>query len=152
MARDQRDNSHRAAVDAWLALAVDLGSSAEVVHTFDQAFELVWNHVGAALGTVTLSAIAERVLHDAVARYPFLSAINPRPNGDARWRDTLRVRLAMVPRTDLLAGLRFGLIELLTVIGSLTAEILSDDLHAALAESAATARTAARAPSPEVLS
>jgi hypothetical protein len=39
-----------------------------------------------------------------------------------------------VPRPELIEGLRFAFIELLTVIGRLTAEILSSDLHAALLE------------------
>jgi hypothetical protein len=62
----------------------------------------------------------------------FLSAIDRRSIGDARWTERLYERLVTVPRTPLIEGLRYGLIELLTVIGALTAEVLRGELHAAL--------------------
>ena len=37
-----------------------------------------------------------------------------------------------MPRAALIESLRYGLIELLTVIGALTAEVLRGELHAAL--------------------
>jgi len=124
--------NHAAVVDGWLARTIDDGSSAEIVRLFHAGVEAVWQRAVTTLGPVTLRAIAERVLHYATDRYAFLGAVKPRPNGDARWREQLHERLTIVPRTELLEGLRFGLIELLTVIGNLTAEILRDDLHAAL--------------------
>ena len=124
------ESTHSAAVDAWLARALGAGaSSADVVREAHAAVEAVWKRAVTALGSVTLSAIAERVLHNASERYGFLSAINPRPNGDARWREVLHERLAAVPSRELMEAVRFGLVELLTVIGTLTAEILSPDLH-----------------------
>jgi hypothetical protein len=131
----QDEPSHTAAVDAWLARSIgDHGSSIEVAALFRNAFEALWGRAVTTLGTVTLTAITERVLHTATARHGFLSAVNPRPNGDARWKQHLIERLSTVPRDELIAGLRFALIELLTVVGRLTAEILSPELHAALAE------------------
>jgi hypothetical protein len=49
-----------------------------------------------------------------------------------------------VPRTALIEGLRYGLIELFTVIGALTAEVLRGELHAAL--EAVTAPSRPRSP------
>jgi hypothetical protein len=49
-----------------------------------------------------------------------------------------------VPRAALIEGLRYGLIELLTVIGALTAEVLRGELHAAL--EAVTALSSPRTP------
>jgi len=132
MDRTQDEPSHSAVVDAWLKRSVEHGSSSEIVGLFGAAFEGLWSRAVTALGSVTLTAIGERVLATSTGRYPFLSVINLRPNGDSRWRHHLYERLATTPRLDLLAGLRFALIELLTVIGRLTAEILSDELHAAI--------------------
>jgi len=126
--------SHAAAVDAWIAQVVDGADPAELVDLFRAAIEVLWGRTVTTLGSVTLIAIAERVLSTAAGRYSFLSVINPRPNGDARWKQQVRDRLAMVPRPELVEGLRFAFVELLTVIGRLTAEILSPDLHAALLE------------------
>jgi len=128
----ENDPSHGAAVDAWIERSIDHGSSAEIVSLFRGAFEALWSRAITTLGVVTLTAIAERVLHTATTRYAFLSAISPRPNGDARWKQQLHDRLAATPRSELIEGLRFGLIELVTVIGRLTAEILTAELHAAI--------------------
>jgi hypothetical protein len=135
-ARDEP--SHEAVVDAWLARSVDHGSSVEIVRLFHAALDAVWNRAVTILGPVTLSAIAERVLHNAAERYTFLSAIDrrsivdQRSSGDTRSTERLYERLVTVPRTALIEGLRHGLIELLAVIGALTAEVLRGELHAAL--------------------
>ena len=130
--------SHEAVVDAWLARSIDHDSSVEIVRLFHAALGAVWNRAVTILGSVTLTAIAERVLHNATERYSFLSAIDRRSSsdrtsgGDARWMERLHERLVTVPRAALIEGLRYGLIELLTVIGALTAEVLRGELHAAL--------------------
>jgi hypothetical protein len=126
--------SHAAAVDAWIAQVIDGADQADVVDLFRAALEVLWGRTVTTLGSVTLIAIAERVLSTSTRRYSFLAAVNPRPNGDARWKQQLRERLTLVPRPELIEGLRFTFVELLTVIGRLTAEILSPDLHAALRE------------------
>lgn len=133
MDRAHDEPGHQATVDTWLERSVD-HSSVEIVRLFHGAFDAVWNRAVTTLGSVTLTAIAERVLHKTIKQYAFLSAINPRPNGDSRWKEHLHERLVSVPRAELIEGLRCGLIELLTVIGSLTAEILSPELHAVLTE------------------
>jgi len=145
MDRTQDEPSHTAAVDAWLERSIDHGSSLEVVALFQDAFEALWRRTVTTLGTVTLTAIAERVLWTATARHGFLSVVNSRPNGDTRWKQHLAERLSQVPRSELIAGLRFALIELLAVIGRLTAEILSRELHTVLAE------VVARGPSPRTV-
>jgi len=132
MDRAYNDPSHEAVVDAWLARSVDHDSSVEIVRLFHAALDAVWNRAVTILGPVTLTAIAERVLHQTTERYTFLSAIDRKSSGDARWLERLRDRLATVPRNLLIEGLRFGLIELLTIIGALTAEVLRGELHAAL--------------------
>ena len=143
--------SHEAVVDAWLARSIDHDSSVEIVRLFHAALDAVWNRAVTILGPVTLTAIAERVLHNATERYSFLSVIDRRSNsdrrsgGDARWMERLyEERLVTVPQAALIGGLRYGLIELFTVIGALTAEVLRDELHAAL--EAVTAPSGSRSP------
>jgi hypothetical protein len=127
------EDSHAAAVDAWLRDAVEDAAPAVQLELFRAAIEALWNRAAVTLGSVTLLAIAGRVLSTATHRHGFLSAVHLPSHGDARWKAQLRDRLAAVPRAELITGLRFGLVELLTVIGRLTAEILSPELHAALA-------------------
>jgi hypothetical protein len=133
MDRSDSEPSHAEQVDAWLERSLHHGSPVEIVGLFRGGFEALWTTAVATLGTVTLTAIAERVLRTATAEHPFLSVINPRPNAGTRWQLQLQERLSQQPSPALIAGLRFALIELLTAIGRLTAEILSPDLHAAIA-------------------
>lgn len=150
MDRVPDEPSHEAVVDAWLARSVEHGSSVEIVRLFHTALGAVWNRAVTILGPVTLTAVAERVLHNAAERYTFLSVIDrrsiadQRSSGDARWMERLYGRLVTVPRTALIEGLRHGLIELLGLIGALTAEVLRGELHAAL--EAVTARSGPRSP------
>jgi hypothetical protein len=135
MAHTQDEPSHVVAVDTWLARSITHCSSAEVVGLFRVAFEALWNRAVTTLGSVTLTAIAECVLITATNQYEFLSVIKPHAphaSGASRGKQQVYERLTSVPRSELVEGLRFGLIELLTVIGRLTAELLSQELHDAL--------------------
>ena len=75
------------------------------------------------LGEVTLGAIVDRVLYTARDLHPSLGAISLEATG-FHFEDPQSAESAN--------GLRFVVIELLTVLGSLTAEILTPALHAAL--------------------
>ena len=134
------ERGHAAVVDEWLARSLDHGSTIEIVRLFHAGFEALWNRAVTALGSITLRAIVERVLHHAIERYAFLSVIDPRRSGDPRVREHLYEHLATVPRALLIEGLRFGMIELLEVIGTLTAELLARELHGALDTATATSR------------
>lgn len=132
MDNEPAEPSHTEVVDAWIKRSAERCSSSELVALFSAAIDEIWGRAVTTLGSVTLAAITDRVLGMAAGRYPFLSVINPRPNGDGRARQQVQDRLALVPRAELLEGLRFALIELLAVLGRLTAQILSHELHAAL--------------------
>lgn len=151
MDNEPAEPSHIEVVDAWIKRSAERCSSSELVALFSAAIDELWGRAVTTLGTVTLAAITDRVLGMATGRYPFLSAINPRPNGDGRARQQAQERLALVPRAELLQGLRFAVIEMLSVIGRLTAEILSRELHgvlAAVTDRALDDKQPAAAPSP----
>jgi len=137
MDRTRDEPSHAAVVDAWLERSLHGSAPANVVDVFRAAFEALWDRAATTLGSATLIAIAERVLATATAKHPFLLAVSSRSNGDSRWKQLLHDRLSSVPAPELIAGLQFALIELLTIIGRLTAEILSEELHAAVTGSVA---------------
>lgn len=82
------------------------------------------------LGEVTLDALFDRVLSTAAETYPFLASVSL--EADGLRCEGLREKAKDIPREELLAALRFVLLELLTVVGNLTAEILSPALHDAL--------------------
>jgi hypothetical protein len=77
-----------------------------------------------------LGAIVDRVLYTAAERYPFLAAVRV-SHGSVAF-DELRNALGTIAREELADAARFALVEFLTVLGKLTAEILTPALHAEL--------------------
>lgn len=98
---------------------------------FSAALAAIWSRAGVTLGTVTLAAIAERVTHAASRKSPLLAAVAVEDTG---------FELALLgeaakeePDAAATAALRTLLVELLVVLGRLTAEILTPALHAEIA-------------------
>ena len=118
------ETDHEAAVDAWMQGAAQGRSVGEALDAFELAFGRLWARAHVTLGDVTL--------------------------GDAGLScSALRERSSELPLDELSAGLRFVLLELLTVLGSLTAEILSPALHAELRLTTRARETPAEAPTPD---
>ena len=120
-----------AAVDAWLSRVGEAHSSEDLLRSFEAAFRVLWDRTHTTLGEVTLSAIADRVLRTASEKFSVLGALRLHPDGGVDF-DELSGHAAALSRTELLPGVRFVLTEFLTVLGTLTAEILTDELHAEL--------------------
>jgi hypothetical protein len=129
---------HAAAVDAWLARRAEGASRERLVEALDEAFGALWRRGLLTLGEVTLGAIADRVLVVASGRFPILSPLRVAEGGLAC--EGLRDRASELSPAELTEAIRFVLVELLTVVGDLTAEILTPALHAELARIAAPAR------------
>ena len=107
-------------------------SPERLLQLFEQGFAALWQRAHQTLGDVTLTAIVERVLYTAAEQFPFLSSLEIEASG-IRCQE-LRERAGTLHRDQLAVGIRFVLVEFLTVLGSLTAEILSPALHSELSK------------------
>lgn len=123
---------HAEFVDAWLqqSEAARLPREA-LVDLFERALHGLWMRTSTTLGEVTLTAISDRVLHNAAERLPAFASLRVEPSGRIHARE-LRDTVASVHHLKLLDGMRALLIEFLTVLGNLTAELLTPELHAEL--------------------
>ena len=120
------ESQHAAVVDAWLKRSAKGLPSAALVQLFGAALGAVWTRTLTPLGEVTLTAIAQRVLHNAAEKFTFLSSLKIEPTGiDCEG-------LNAPSDSELIEGIRFVLVEFLTVLGNLTAEILTPELHSEL--------------------
>jgi hypothetical protein len=122
---------HAVRVDAWLERSAKDLSREDLLQIFDAALGALWARTVTTLGEVTLTAIAERVVHSAAERFLFFSSLEVEPTRGISCGE-LRDRIGAVPDVELREGIRFVLVELLTVLGNLTAEILTPELHAEL--------------------
>lgn len=101
-----------------------------LLEVFEAAFNAIWRRAQITLGDVTLMAIVRRVLHRASETYPIFTAIHVSTAGINR--DDLALPLGKMNQAQREAAIHFVLVDLLTVIGTLTADILTPALHAAL--------------------
>ncbi len=134
------DSDHAGCVDAWFERAAKGVPVEQLSVAFEAAFTALWRRAHQTLGDVTLSAIIDRVLYVAAEQHPVMSALELDVAG-VRW-DAFRQRAASLRAEQLVDGVRFVLLEFLTVLGKLTGEVLSAPLHAqleALARSATSA-------------
>lgn len=125
-------SSHIACVDAWLARTTASLPPEGLIRAFELGFAALWRRSHQTLGDVTLTAIVDRVLHTAAERHPALSGLTLTPAGLSS-RDLFK-KTRGLSRVALEDGIRFVLVEYLTVLGNLTAEILTESLHAELAK------------------
>lgn len=125
------ETSHTAIVNAWMDRVAQDATAEEVVQALDRGFAALWQRTHQTLGEITLTAIADRVLVSASERHPVLSALKIRPTGLSC--NQLRQKARGLPPGPLQEGVRFLLVELLTVVGNLTADIITPSLHGELA-------------------
>ncbi len=97
----------------------------------DAALRALWATTHTTLGDVMLATIADRVVHITVRAYPVLATLSVQANGRIDV-GALRGEIGTLHHQRLVEGMRFVLVEFLTVIGVLTDEVLTPELHAAL--------------------
>jgi hypothetical protein len=123
------EHDHAACVAAWRTSLGELDAPA-LLRAFDRAFCAVWRRAQRTLGDVTLLAIGDRVLHDASERHPMLRDLHLELTGISS--DDLLRRADELTLADVERAVCSVLVDLLAVLGRLTAGVLTPLLHAAL--------------------
>jgi len=123
-------NAHDAFVRHWLATASAGAAPDEIERLLERALDAAWTRAHVTLGDVTLTAIADRVLHEATEAHPWLGAAVVEATG-------FRLDGAREPRhgateEQLASSVQRLLVDFLTVLGNLTADILTPALHGAI--------------------
>jgi hypothetical protein len=119
---------HALQVDAVLGRLPAGASAAELLAIFEGCFTALLRRAQQTLGEVTVAAIADRVLHDVATRFPLLQALSSETGKGVHF-GRLRQRVHQQDNDQIRQGMRATLIEFLTVIGHLTADIFTPALH-----------------------
>ncbi len=124
--------THAHVVEAWLQASSprDVG-----VPELQRALDALWRRARVTLGEITLAAISDRALYDVAERFPPFAAIEV--DADGMHCDALRATLSSAAHDDVREAIRYLLVTWLTVLGNLTAEVLTPALHEELANAAA---------------
>ena len=124
-------HDHTTCVQAWMSRAFEASPRAGgLTPAFEAAFAAMWRRAHRTLGPVTLTAIVDRVLCVTSERYPTFPALKVDATG--LLCGELHRSVGRLPTDQLTEGVRFVLVEFLTVLGNLTGEILTPALHAEL--------------------
>ncbi|MGD0677131.1 MAG: hypothetical protein ABSC94_17080 [Polyangiaceae bacterium] len=126
------DEDHSACVSTWMERAAKGLPSDRMVQAFEEAFAALWQRAHRTLGDITLTAIVDRVLYNGAERFPILSTLKVEATGLRC--EGLYEHAQGAPTGQLTEAIRFVLLEFLTVLGNLTADILTPALHAELAK------------------
>lgn len=122
-------DAHVRHVSEWMRHLSRL-SPDQLAALFEKAMTALWHRTYSALGDITVAAILDRVLYTAKEKYPVLGTLKSDANGIdfAEFRE----QATSIRDGELRDAIRFVLVELLTVVGNLTAEILTPALHSEL--------------------
>ena len=123
------DNIHIRCVSEWMKHA-SRASPEDLAELFEKAMIALWRRTYSALGDITVAAIVDRVLYNAAEKYSVLSSLRLDPSG-VNFAE-FRQKAGSINDRELKEAIQFVLVELLTVVGNLTAEILTPALHSEL--------------------
>jgi hypothetical protein len=123
------DSIHTKYVREWMKHASP-ASPDQLAELFEHAMSALWHRTHSALGDITVAAIVDRVLYNATEKYPILGSLKLGAKGVdfAQFRENA----GSFHDGELREAIQFVLGELLTVVGNLTAEILTAALHSGL--------------------
>lgn len=126
------ESRHISCVKRWFDEAADGVAREEFLAIFEQAFAAVWRRAHVTLGDVTLSAILDRVIYSASERSPVLASLTVNEGG-IHCRG-LADRELCLEEGQVEQALQALLVEFLTILGNLTADVLTPALHVELAK------------------
>jgi hypothetical protein len=123
MSNFQKDGHLKLIKDWENTNAIGLNSD-QHLQLLEKAIRAIELRAGSTLSVVTLTLILDRVLHESKEKFPLLSEALIESN-----RLSFEKMHIHHKSEDLLEPIRYVLVELLTVLGRITADILSTPLH-----------------------
>lgn len=122
-----RTDLHTQQVEEWASQDADKLSAKMQVQLYAMAVEAIEIRSRNTLSSVTVLAVVDRVIHESKEKIPILFPVTIDSNGMNL--SGLLETCEACKKADLSKALRFLLTELLTILGDITADILTDPLH-----------------------
>lgn len=118
---------HAKQVDAWIKQMAGGLPSERLLRLFYDAICAIHNRSAKTLSDVTLSAVFDRVLLASQKKFSLLAKVRFESKGVSL--DALFVQSSDLAGDEIKDAFRFFLVELLTLLGNLTADILTKPLY-----------------------
>lgn len=123
---------HAKKVDEWISKSVVGLEQVDQARVFASAILAIENRILLTLSSITWKAILERALSQSIEQHPLLSGIKVEAHGLSI--AGLLPTLQSEQTNQVIESFRFFIIELMTIVGNLTAEVLSEPLYRVLSE------------------
>jgi len=125
-------SEHAKKVDEWISKSVVGLEQVDQARVFASAILAIENRILLTLSSITWKAILERALSQSIEQHPLLSGIKVEAHGLSIAE--LLPTLQSEQTNQVIESFRFFIIELMTIVGNLTAEVLSEPLYRVLSE------------------
>ncbi len=126
-----KDDQHELKVNAWIDQVSSLPADRLII-LYRNTFQVIYKRAVVTLSEVTIEAILDRVVHKIQQRFPFLAQV--KIDSKTKPLEVLFSELTDKKPTEMTEVFKFFLIELLTILGNLTAGILTPPLYKELAK------------------
>ena len=128
----QRNEIHAKQVEIWEKQSACNLSLKDRIYLFEKAIHAIEKRTLMTLSSVTLRVVLDRVLHQCKEKFPQLVEIQL--ESESLNFDDFLFNVQNKGSDEAIEALRYLLVELLSILGGLTADILTDPLHKALFE------------------
>jgi hypothetical protein len=122
--------THKKQVELWEDKNTKGLSAKKIVQLFGAAIHAIEQRSLFTLSSITVTVVADRVLYESTDKFPILAGVKIEPKGMSL--AGLLDQSEKVNPEELRNALHHLLVELLTVLGNITADILTAPLHAEL--------------------
>lgn len=128
----KRNPTHDEVVQIWEEKNSKGLGSQELARLFSAAIRRIEQRSLVTLSSITIRVVVDRALHESREKFPILSVVTVDPSG-LNCSELISQSQPYTPE-QIGEALRYLLIELLNVIGSITADVLTAPLHKELME------------------
>lgn len=122
-----RNSTHEKQVQAWEKENTQGLRPDQLVQLFGSAIQAIEQRSLVTLSIVTVQVVVDRALHESLGKFPLLSAVQLEPQG-LNFSGLVQTS-EHTKADDVRDALRHFLVELLNVLGNITADVLTDPLH-----------------------
>jgi hypothetical protein len=127
-----QNSTHKAIVSLWEEKNIKNLRTDQAIQVFGNAIQMIERRCLITLSTVTVYVVLDRIIHQGIEKFPLLIEITIE-DGSLNLTKIYQKKNHYELK-EINNAFRYLLIELLTVIGNITSEVLSAPLHKELME------------------
>lgn len=127
-----QNSAHQNIVSIWEEKNIKNLSTDQAIHVFGNALQKIEHRCLVTLSSVTVHVVLDRIIHGGIEKYPILKDVTIEVDG-LNFKNIFQKKDHYEIK-EINNAFRYLLIEFLTVIGSITSEVLTAPLHKELME------------------